>query len=88
MDRFVSKAQNGFVLSRQIVDNTLLCKLVQAYLDEREEPGLLLFLDLEKEFDRVSHEYLHEAMRSAGVLDGFRKWVRVLYNPQGPIRLR
>ena len=46
---FVSRPQTGFVPQRQITDNTMLCKLIQAYLDETDEEGLLLFLDIEKE---------------------------------------
>ena len=44
-----------------------LCKLIQGYLDETNEEGLFLFLDLEKAFDRVSYEYLIKATKAAGV---------------------
>jgi hypothetical protein len=43
MDSFVSAAQTGFVPKRQIKENSLLYKLIQAYLEEKDESGLFLF---------------------------------------------
>ena len=43
---WVSTSQTGFVPKRQITENSLLCKLIQAYLDETDEEGLFLFLDI------------------------------------------
>jgi len=82
--RFVSVEQNGFVPGRQITDNTWLCKLLQAYLDEEDEPGMFLFLDLEKAFDRVSHQYLLQAVEAAGLPEGYTKWIELLYNRERP----
>lgn len=84
MREFVSTEQNGFVPGRQITDNTWLCKLVQAYLDETDEHGMFLFLDLEKAFDRVSHEYLLRAVREAGLPPRYVAWLELLYNQERP----
>lgn len=84
MREFVSAEQNGFVPGRQITDNTWLCKLIQAYLDEKDEPGMFLFLDLEKAFDRVSHEYLLKAVEAAGLPQGYTRWIELLYNAERP----
>lgn len=84
MKEFVSAEQNGFVPGRQITDNTWLCKLLQAYLDEKDEPGMFLFLDLEKAFDRVSHQYLLQAVEAAGLPPGYVRWIELLYNRERP----
>eukprot|EP00966_Prymnesium_polylepis_P257937 5958341-Prymnesium_polylepis.1 len=67
-------------------ENTLLCRLIQSYLDETDETGLMLFLDLEKAFDRVSHEYMYEAVKAAGVGTDMLRWIEILYNPASPMQ--
>ena len=67
MNEFASLNQNGFVPKRNIFDNIHLTQLVQAYIDERDEEGLIIFLDIEKAFDSVSWDYMHKAMKHAGV---------------------
>ena len=85
---WVSTSQTGFVPKRQITENSLLCKLIQAYLDETDEEGLFLFLDIEKAFDSVSHEYLYKAARAAGLGDDMLHWIDILYNPGAPMYRR
>ena len=53
-ESFVSRPQVGFVPKRVIGEATHLLKLMQAYLDETKEEGLILALDWEKAFDRCS----------------------------------
>ena len=57
-DTIISHNQKGFVPKQLITAQTRLTKLIQAYLDETDEDGLIiyLFLDMEKAFDSVSHE--------------------------------
>ena len=88
INSFVSSPQTGFVPKRQITDNTLLLRLIQAYLDETDEEGLLLFLDLEKAFDRVSHEFLHKATRAAGLGPDMMRWIETIYSLDCPVKRR
>jgi hypothetical protein len=60
----VSKEQLGFVPKRLIGEATHLLKLAQAYPEEEGRDGLLLALDWEKAFDRVSWEYYHLALEA------------------------
>ena len=46
----------------------------------------MLFLDLEKAFDRVSHEYLMDALKAAGVGKRMRLWIHIIYNEDDPMR--
>eukprot|EP00966_Prymnesium_polylepis_P292238 6748874-Prymnesium_polylepis.1 len=86
INQLIDKTQTGFVPKRHITENTLLCRLIQSYLDETDEAGLMLFLDLEKAFDRVSHEYLYEAVKAAGVGTDMLRWIEILYNPASPMQ--
>ena len=63
-ESFVSRPQVGFVPERAIGKATLLLKLIQAYLDETEEEGLILALGWEKFFDRCSWDYVHFAFKA------------------------
>jgi hypothetical protein len=64
VNNFVSKEQLGFVPKQLIGEATHLLKPVQAYLEEEGRDGLLLALDWEKAFDRVSWEYYHLALEA------------------------
>lgn len=55
MGEIISLQQAGCTPGRQITDNTRLCQLLQACQAEHNQKGLMLFLGLEKAFDRVSH---------------------------------
>ena len=61
--KLTSENQLGFVPRRLISEATHLLQLTRAYLDETGEPGLLLALDWEKAFDRVSWEFYHLALK-------------------------
>jgi hypothetical protein len=62
IDSFVSKEQLGFVPNRNIAEATHLTKLIQNYLDDKGEDGLILASDWEKAFDRFSWRYYHSAL--------------------------
>ena len=66
MDDIVHKAQLGFVPGRVITEATHLIKLIQAAVEEEDDEGILIALDWEKAFDRVSWDYLHKAVKSLG----------------------
>ena len=93
--------QTGFVPGRFIVENSQFMKLLQATLDEKDEPGLLLFLDMEKAFDRVSWEFLLQALEAMGFgnsginqdgstsdnkAEGFTSMVKLMYDSEKPPR--
>jgi hypothetical protein len=87
VNNFVSKEQLGFVPKRLIGEATHLLKLAQAYLEEEGRDGLLLALDWEKAFDRVSWEYYHLALEALQFGPIFRGWAKLLSNPEAlPMR--
>ena len=84
LDHFVSKEQLGFVPGRIITEASHLTKLVQAYLDETNEEGLLIALDWEKAFDRVSWDFLHDSYEALGFGPMFRFRAMLMANPCSP----
>lgn len=70
MDCFIGPRQTG----RQVTENTSLCQLLHASLEEGSDS---LFLDLEKAFEGVSHEYPREALKAVSVGGkDMRLWTR------------
>lgn len=49
------------------------------FLLEKQKALHIAFLDLEKAFDRVSHEVIWYALRCHEVLEEFVQWVKILY---------
>eukprot|EP00965_Chrysotila_dentata_P007615 248049-Pleurochrysis_carterae.AAC.1 len=78
--QFVSGQQIGFVPHTFIAEATMLIQMIQAHLDNENEEGLLVFLDLEKAFDRCSWSYLREALRKLRFHESYCRWIDLLYD--------
>ena len=48
-------------------------------INKDNSEGALIFLDQEKAFDRVEHDFLFRTMSAFGIGDNFIDWLRVLY---------
>ena len=87
---FVSECQKGFVPDVFIAEATALLKLVEAYTneDDTDRKGILLFLDMEKAFDRVSYEFTLAGLKAFGFGKRFRGWIKMMYDPNNAPRRR
>ena len=87
---FVSECQKGFVPDVFIAEATALLKLVEAYTNEDGEnrKGILLFLDMEKAFDRVSYDFTLSGLKAFGFGKRFRGWVKMMYDTENAPRRR
>jgi hypothetical protein len=83
---FVSPEQLGlgFVPNRIIGESTHLSKLIQAYLEDSNEEGIILALDWEKAFDRCSWTYLHKALTALNFGPRFSHFIFLLSNVEAP----
>ena len=82
--QFVSPCQNGFVPDSFLPENIMLLKLIQAYVEEEDEDAYLVFLDMEKAFDRCSWEFMIDALHELGFDDNFIQYVRLMYTHDNP----
>ncbi|KAK3575617.1 hypothetical protein QTP86_031502 [Hemibagrus guttatus] len=79
MEQLIHQDQTYCVPDRSIFDNVYL---IRDILDVSRLLGLktgLIFLDQEKAFDRVEHEYLWKVLEAFGFNPGFIGMIRVLY---------
>ena len=75
----VAPDQTCGVVGRQLFWNLLLVRDAISWSRDRGLPMMLVGLDQEKAFDRVSHKFLFRVLVRLGFGPRFVKWVRVLY---------
>ncbi|KAG9454842.1 hypothetical protein H6P81_007746 [Aristolochia fimbriata] len=72
----ISKEQNGFISSRQILDAAMFTHEVADHFAKAEQPRMILKLDMEKAFDRVDWDFLEVMMRQMGFGERWIGWIR------------
>ena len=80
LETIVHPDQTCAVPGRSIIDS---CNLIRDQLDfcnSRNCPGILLSIDQEKAFDRVSHHYMLSTLKAFGLGDKFVRWIATLYS--------
>ena len=79
----INKAQAGFIPERQIHDHTQLTHLIMelaATADpEEDENGMIIALDQEKAYDKITHRYLWMTLRKFNIPESFICSVKTLY---------
>ena len=54
---------------------------VMNYVDENKNvPGILLFIDFEKAFHTLEWNFIHQALEKVNFGPKIRKWITILYN--------
>lgn len=79
---FISESQKGFAPGAFIGECSMLLNLIEAWVNDEpmDRRGLMLFLDMEKAFDRCSYKYLNNSLLALGFGKRFRRSVHMMYN--------
>src|ERR1700732_3674935 len=64
---------------RSIFDQVKLARMMVHYAEATEENGLIIALDQEKAYDKISHDYLWRTLKKYNLLDNFICTVHSLY---------
>lgn len=80
LGQLIHPDQTCAVPGRSIINNCHLVRDILDFANTRNTPGILLSLDQEKAFDRVSHVYLLRVLKAFGVGKGFTKWIATIYS--------
>jgi hypothetical protein len=64
----ISQEQSGYVEGKKIMDNIILAHKVIHSLQLTKSPGMLLKLDLSKDFDKLSWNYLKATLLAFGFI--------------------
>ena len=82
IQKVVGNHQNGFIKNRSILDNLLDIDSILNYYNKENRKGSLLFLDQQKAFDRVDHNFLINTIQSFGFSYQFSNLIQNLYKNQ------
>ena len=80
LSHVVDSTQTAFLPDRWIGDNVLGHLEEIAYLERTQQPGVMLFLDFEKAFDRLDRPWIERCMQAVGFGPGLQRWVRLLHS--------
>ena len=82
MNHIIGTEQNGFVPARFIAENNMLLHEIIEYttINKNSMGGLLLFLDFEKAFDRVDHDFMFKVLEKLAFPTEFISWIQLLYS--------
>src|ERR1700732_929651 len=64
---------------RSIFDQVKLARMMVHYAEATEENGLIIALDQEKAYDKISHDYLWRTLKKYNLPDNFIRTVCSLY---------
>jgi hypothetical protein len=67
--RLVSKEQSAFIHGRYILKSVVIAHELVHCIHKSKEPGVIIKLDYEKEYDRVNTEFLLEILKLRGFGD-------------------
>ena len=71
--------QKGFLSGRKISVNIRCILDIMDHLDRHDESGIIMSIDYEKCFDRISRESLLKAMEVFNFGENIRKWTKMLF---------
>lgn len=77
--KLIHENQAGFMKGRRIDDHTETIKLMINWCEEVAENGMLVFLDQEKAYDKITHDFLQRTLTTFEFPEHFRKTIQGLY---------
>ena len=83
MPHVVHEDQTCGVAGRSVFFNLQLVRDAISWVEDRGLPLVLVSLDQEKAFDRVSHSFLFRVLERLGFGGYFLKWLRLMYREVG-----
>jgi hypothetical protein len=72
--------QAGFISGRSITDQIKLTEIILEYAEVKEINGVIVALDQEKAYDKITHNYLWEVLEKFNFPKHFIECVKTLYS--------
>ena len=77
--KLIHTDQNGYIKGRNIAYNIRLIQDVINYFENDNIEGAIVFLDFQKAFDTVNHDFLLSVLEKFNFGSSFIKWVKTIY---------
>jgi hypothetical protein len=74
--RFVAKDQSAFIRGRFILESVVITHDIVHSIHKSKEPGVVIKLDYEKPYDRVSIDFLVEILKPRGFGEKLIGWIK------------
>ena len=78
--KLISQDQTAYIKRRTISQNIRLVQDIILYADKHKLNTIILFLDFEKAFDSVEHEYIYKTLTKFNFGENLIRWVKTLYS--------
>jgi hypothetical protein len=75
-DRLIAPNQSAFIKGRFVLESVVAAHEIIHEIARKKESGIILKLDYEKAFDRVSWDFLEEMLTSCGFSPKWISWIR------------
>ena len=82
LPKIIHADQTGFMKGRYIGENVRMLLDIMEWTHERQKPGIMISLDIDKGFDKLSHAFLAETMQAFGFPAQYIEWIQRLYAGQ------
>ena len=79
LDHLLMKTQYGFRKNRSTVDALFVAKRMQDYAERPRQAGMMILLDWEKAFDKISHDWLIKALENFNLPTEILGVIKALY---------
>jgi hypothetical protein len=77
-DRLMTSNQCAFIKGRYILESVVVAHELVHSLHKKKDPGLIIKLDYEKAYDRISWDFLFEVLSSRGFSERWVNWIKCL----------
>ena len=81
--KIINSDQTGYIKGRVIDENVRLIQDVLSLTKQEEKPGIAIFLDFRKAFDKIKCNYLRAALQTFNFGPDTLNWLQVIYNQAG-----
>ena len=75
LPKLIIPEQSGFVEGRKILDGAILVHEVLHSLKSTRQPGMMIKLDIEKDYDKLSWKFLEKMLEAYGFCQCWVEWV-------------
>ena len=79
LDTLISTDQSGCIKGRSTFSNIRSTIDVITYVNEKNLPGILTYIDFEKAFDTVNWNFMHKCLKTMNFGDYFKKCIKIMY---------
>ena len=80
LPKIINSDQTGYVKYRYIGENIRLILDIMTYTEEKNLPGIALFIDVRKAFDSIEWNFLTDTLKNFKFGPDIQNWVKLFYN--------